>query len=312
MDKVQKSNTYQLVIDKGDDYAFLIEKLDIDSHKKSMLSQQIESFIRILNDEKSPASADFVTGWKMKKNHKTVLMNSIRIVINTFSGEYDAYPYLAHDIGHKAVHLKTKKIYSEKGNGTVFIQRDASVRIPKRDLRVAQFGESVLRAGTLLIDPLTLYKEVIQHLIGKMYALLEAKKLGVGLAAPQVGVPLALAVINIQPTKARPDEQPFKLTIINPVITKVYGKRVQMYEGCISGTKLFAKVPRYKKVRLQYYDELGRRHEQDFEGLPAHVIQHEVDHLKGILFVDLVKDTTSYTTEREYIKYKKRNAKIKI
>jgi peptide deformylase len=138
--------------------------------------------------------------------------------------------------------------------------------------------------------------------------------LGVGLAAPQVGQNIALAIIEIQPTEHRPDVDPFDLVIINPEITETYGYRQQLWEGCISAgsngkADLFAKVPRYKKVKLRYLDEKGKQHEKIFEGLPAQVVQHEVDHLNGILFVDRVKDTSTYMTYSEYKKLQKMSRK---
>lgn len=79
-----------------------------------------------------------------------------------------------------------------------------------------------------------------------------------------------------------------------------------MWEGCISGLELYAQVPRYKKLRLKWMDEQAKTHEQDFEGFIAHVIQHEVDHLKGVLYVDRIKDTKSIITIREYKKMRER------
>jgi peptide deformylase len=93
-----------------------------------------------------------------------------------------------------------------------------------------------------------------------------------------------------------------KLTIINPEIVQRYGHKVEQWEGCISGSELYAKVPRYLKVRLRWYDEAAQVHEEDFDGFMAQVIQHEVDHLHGILFVDKVRDTKSYMTFGEYKK----------
>ena len=119
-----------------------------------------------------------------------------------------------------------------------------------------------------------------------------------------MGESLAIAVVNIQKTPIRLEVEDFELTIINPKITETFGYRQQMWEGCISsGQKengLFAKVPRYKKIALEYYDEKAQKHTKVFEGLPAHVIQHEVDHLNGVLFVDRVKDTRTYMTYTEY------------
>jgi peptide deformylase len=95
------------------------------------------------------------------------------------------------------------------------------------------------------------------------------------------------------------------MIIINPKITKFYGKTTGMWEGCISGTELYGKAVRYKKVRLSWLDENAQQHKNDFNGLVAQVIQHEVDHLNGILFVDRVKDTKTYITFSEYKKLRR-------
>ena len=83
-----------------------------------------------------------------------------------------------------------------------------------------------------------------------------------------------------------------------------------MWEGCISGgagqAGLFAKVARYKKIEMEYTNEKAARCTEVFTGLVAHVIQQEVDHLNGILFVNKVKDTSSYMTYSEYKKMKTR------
>ncbi|MDB5185757.1 MAG: Peptide deformylase [Candidatus Saccharibacteria bacterium] len=134
---------------------------------------------------------------------------------------------------------------------------------------------------------------------------LEQKSAGIGLAATQVGESVAVAVIGIKPTPSRPNLKRQELIMINPVVIKTYGHRTGMWEACISGTDLYAMALRYKKVRLRYQDEDAKEHERDFEGLMAHVIQHEVDHLNGILFVDRVKDTSTYMTGHEYRKMKK-------
>ena len=147
-------------------------------------------------------------------------------------------------------------------------------------------------------------------LIKNMQKTLISKKLGIGLAATQVGESIRLAVIEIQKTALRKDVEESSLVIINPKITKVFGNKSQLWEGCISAgagkANLFAKVPRYKKIELEYFDDFAKKQTRMFEGLQAHVIQHEVDHLKGILFVDKVKDTTTYMTYAEYKKMKQK------
>jgi peptide deformylase len=133
------------------------------------------------------------------------------------------------------------------------------------------------------------------------------KKLGIGLAAPQVGKSVALAVIAIRPTSHRPKVKEFDLVLINPKITK-YEDSKELWEGCISagsnGTAdLFAKVPRHAKITVSFYDENGEKREGTFSGLRAQVIQHETDHLNGVLFVDHVKDTKTFMTYNEYMQW---------
>jgi peptide deformylase len=133
------------------------------------------------------------------------------------------------------------------------------------------------------------------------YTLTE-KRYGVGLAAPQIGEPLAIAIIGLKPTPTRPNTPKLSLTLINPVIVSHSGKRSGEWEGCISGPDMYGKAMRYRKIRLRWLDGQARKREKDFEGLVAQVIQHEVDHLNGILFVDRVRDSKTYVTGAEYKK----------
>ncbi len=172
-------------------------------------------------------------------------------------------------------------------------------------LTKTEFGNPLPRETAKVLSELEILSSDVQILIADMYEALENRKYGVGIAAPQVGHSLAINVIDTKPTKTRPDLTRQKLTIINPVITKTYGRRKPMWEACLSGPDLYAQVPRYKKVRLRWQDEQAMKHEEDFDGFIAHVIQHEVDHLHGILFVDKVKDTKTYMTTKEFKKYAK-------
>lgn len=183
-------------------------------------------------------------------------------------------------------------------------------------LILTQFGNQVLRHKARPLSLAQMKSANTQRLIGDMQHILIEKKLGIGLAAPQVGEGVALAVICIRPTKLRPEVEVFDLVLINPVITDTEGRKNSLWEGCISSGQgkagLFAKVPRSKVVRVKYYDKTGRQHHQKFTGLPAHVIQHEVDHLNGILFVDRVKDSKTYMTYAEYkkmVRLKRESAK---
>ena len=179
-----------------------------------------------------------------------------------------------------------------------------------KNLQIAEFEDGVLRLKARFLTLAEMQSPATSELIENMHHTLISENLGIGLAAPQVGQSVAVAVVNIHKTQVRPEVEEFKLTIINPRITQTFGRRSQLWEGCISSGKkrhgLFARVPRYKKIELEYYDQSAQKHTDIFEGLPAHVIQHEVDHLNGILFVDKVKDTKTYMTYCEYKKMKER------
>jgi peptide deformylase len=169
-------------------------------------------------------------------------------------------------------------------------------------LKKTEFGNPLLRSKAHQLNRSDILSQSTQELIKNMYFTLEHKKYGVGLSATQIGKSLAISTIDTKPTPTRPDLIREKLTIINPEIIKTYGHLEGQYEGCISGSEIYAKVLRYKKVRLRWKDEKAKEHERDFDGFLAHVIQHEADHTNGILFVDKVKDTTSYMTTSEYKK----------
>lgn len=174
-------------------------------------------------------------------------------------------------------------------------------------LKRRQFGDPVLRQAARALTQTEITSEPIKRLIADMRQTLRSNELGVGLAAPQVGESIALAVIWVEPTALRPHADTFSATIINPKVTAHHGRRTQLWEGCISagshGTAdLFAKVPRYNSVEVEYIDEEGQVRTQTFTGLIAHIMQHEIDHLNGVLFVDRVKDPTTYMTNAEYKK----------
>ncbi len=110
---------------------------------------------------------------------------------------------------------------------------------------------------------------------------------GIGLAAPQVGISRRLFVIDADPLK---DEMPelanFKKVFVNARILERDGEKVSDNEGCLSLPGIREEVSRPSRVRIQYLDEDGKSHDEVFEGWAARVIQHEYDHIDGILFVD--------------------------
>lgn len=169
-----------------------------------------------------------------------------------------------------------------------------------------QFGDPILRKKALRVSKRVLSKDDIRKLVAGMQHTLTSLELGVGLAAPQVGESIAVVVINIQPLPHRPIVRPFEQVMINPRIVRTIGKQRFLWESCISSgngqSGIFAKVPRYPKVVVEYVDLAGHGYTESFSGLPAQVVQHEIDHLNGILFVDRVKDPKTYMTYDEYLK----------
>lgn len=169
--------------------------------------------------------------------------------------------------------------------------------------KLARFGNPILREKACLLSAQEMKSETIQQLIADIRYTNQLKQYGVGIAAPQVGESVALAMIDIRPTKLRPSVEPLHAIIINPVYEGI-GRRQSMWEGCLSSgvgdETLFGKALRYRRIRAQWFDENGARHDEELEGLVAQVFQHETDHLNGILFVDRVRDNKTLIVADEY------------
>ncbi|HEX5455868.1 MAG TPA: peptide deformylase [Candidatus Saccharimonadales bacterium] len=112
-------------------------------------------------------------------------------------------------------------------------------------------------------------------------------ELGVALAAIQVNRPLRIIIVrNNFDNKGDRGFQVY----INPQITKVYGDIIEDYEGCLSVKNIYGKVPRYNKIKIKALDMDGREVRLSAEGFLARVLQHEIDHTKGKVFIDHIKD----------------------
>ena len=120
----------------------------------------------------------------------------------------------------------------------------------------------------------------LRELIPQMFATMYAAP-GIGLAAPQIGVLLRLVVIDIAPEKI-----PSPIVLINPEIAAVSEAQATREEGCLSLPEQYAEVTRPAWVKVKYQDEHGAKKEIEGEGLLAACLQHEIDHLNGVLFVD--------------------------
>lgn len=131
--------------------------------------------------------------------------------------------------------------------------------------------------------------EDVKPLIKDMFATMENAN-GVGLAAPQINKGVRLFVIdsNLMMDEDS-DEKGVRRAFINPIILDEYGDSFGFEEGCLSIPEVRAEIIRPEKLTLEYFDEDWNLKEEEFSGLTARVIQHEYDHLDGILFVDYLK-----------------------
>ena len=153
-------------------------------------------------------------------------------------------------------------------------------------LPIYLYGQPVLRQETEDIDPE--YPE-LGKLIENMYETMYHSE-GVGLAAPQIGLPISLIVIDGTVLADRfPECEGLKMTLINPDLEVIEdASPVSREEGCLSLPGLSEPVKRYEHVRLNWLDENFEEHEEEFSGFAARIIQHEFDHLIGTVYTDRV------------------------
>jgi peptide deformylase len=174
-------------------------------------------------------------------------------------------------------------------------------------LKVARMGHPVLRARAKALDPGDIKSSRVQHLIDDMFETMREYQ-GVGLAAPQVHVPLRLFVAGFSPEPGlEPDEDEEDrdqervplMVLINPEITPVGNAADEDWEGCLSIPDIRGKVPRAREIQVKAYDRTGRRVDMRARGFTARVIQHETDHLDGVLFLDRMDsfDTLTFLDE---------------
>lgn len=160
---------------------------------------------------------------------------------------------------------------------------------------IVAYGDAVLRKETEEIEEGADISALVSDMFETMY---QAR--GVGLAAPQIGEPLRLFIVDASPFS---DDEPeseeeqneleqlknFKKVFVNPIIEEEKGKTWAFEEGCLSIPGIREDVERQETVLISYFDEKWNFHEDEFTGLAARIIQHEYDHIEGILFTDYLK-----------------------
>ena len=159
-------------------------------------------------------------------------------------------------------------------------------------LPVIAYGDPVLRAECEEVEEGTDMTSVLKDMRDTMH-----QASGVGLAAPQVGKSIRLFIVDASPfAEEEPENEEeaqnfeilknFKKVFINPIIEEERGKKWAFSEGCLSIPGIREEVIRENIVKISYYDEEWNFHEEEYTGVAARIIQHEYDHIEGILFTD--------------------------
>jgi peptide deformylase len=166
-------------------------------------------------------------------------------------------------------------------------------------LKVARMGHPVLRAKARPVDKAELKTPTVQQFIDNMIDTMYEYS-GVGLAAPQVHESLRVFVAMLDADgKGEGDAVAF----VNPELIVIGDQTVEGWEGCLSIPEIRGRVPRAQHLKVSALDRNGKRFELELKDFPARVVQHETDHLDGVLFLDRMRAFESLTYLEEYSRY---------
>ncbi len=178
------------------------------------------------------------------------------------------------------------------------------VKLKKPPLTIHTMGDQVLRQPAKRISKINdEIRQLARDMLQTMYSCD-----GIGLAAPQVGVHKRMIVVDPHPDKA----EIAPLVLINPEIKGYSGSEVTDQEGCLSVPGVYCEVIRYDEIVVSFKDETGRPRTIKTKGLLSRVIQHEIDHLDGVLFVDLVDNPLQLDQELRKHGFKMQDVNRKI
>jgi len=160
--------------------------------------------------------------------------------------------------------------------------------------RVLKMGEPLLREVAL---PVTRFDAALAELIADLDDTMRHLA-GAGLAAPQIGVNARVVVFELQDSPRYPHLTPIPYTVlVNPLLEPLGSEQDEGWEGCLSVPGMRGLVPRFRRLRYRGFDARGEPIDRTVEGFHARVVQHEVDHLDGILFPQRVRDLTQFGFE---------------
>jgi len=167
-------------------------------------------------------------------------------------------------------------------------------------IEIVQNGNPVLRKTSKDVPISDIIKPKIQKILKDMSEALHSQDDGVAIAAPQIGISFRIFVVSgkvfdedfirgDKESMSRPKKHP-DLVFINPIISKISKDKKLLSEGCLSVRPIYGKVRRATKATVEAHNEQGKKFIINGTGLLAHIFQHEIDHLDGVLFTDKAKD----------------------
>jgi peptide deformylase len=171
-------------------------------------------------------------------------------------------------------------------------------------LKVSRMGHPVLRAKARTVDKSEIKNPALQLFIDSMIDTMFEYS-GVGLAAPQVHESLRVFVAMLDADGRGEGDA---VVFINPEITPVGDQTVEGWEGCLSIPEIRGRVPRAQHIKVTALDRTGKRFELELKDFPARVVQHETDHLDGVLFLDRMTSFETLTYLEEYSRYHTKHA----
>jgi peptide deformylase len=169
---------------------------------------------------------------------------------------------------------------------------------------IVTIGDPRLKQPTARAEETPDLLELLAAMVGRLRGLN-----GAGLAAPQIGAPVRVVIVEVRRTDIFPDrpETPL-LQMINPVITERSGPELTDWEGCFSVPGLMGQVPRAERLTVAYTMPDSQQVTEDYDGYAARVIQHEIDHLDGIEFLDRMPSMKTITTVQNYLAFHRHKA----
>jgi len=160
--------------------------------------------------------------------------------------------------------------------------------------RVLKMGEPLLQT---VAAPVTRFDAELLALIADMDDTMRALN-GAGIAAPQIGVSARVVIFELNDNPRYPHITPVPYTVlVNPLVTPLTAEQDEGWEGCLSVPGMRGLVPRYRRLLYRGFDQYGAQIERTVEGFHARVVQHEVDHLDGVLFPQRVRDLRDFGFE---------------